>query len=104
MKVRYSQRALAQIEEIHRYIARHNPRAATQVIARIEELCEKLGDFPGMGHRADEGDVRVLPVVRYPYLIFYTIIAADDAVRILRVRHGRRRSLSGSQIVADENC
>jgi toxin ParE1/3/4 len=64
MRVRYSLRALAQLEDIHRYIAQHNPRAARNVIARIEELCERLGEFPGMGHISDQPDVRVLPVVR----------------------------------------
>ncbi len=98
MKVRYSPRALVQLEEIRDYIAQHNPRAAGEVVARIEELCEKLGEFPGMGHTTDQAAVRVLPVVRYPYLIFYTIIAATDEVRILRIRHGRRRPLRAGEM------
>ena len=98
MKVRYSRRALAQLDEIHRYITQFNPRAAAQVVARIEELCQKLGEFPGMGHMTEQADVRVLPVVRYPYLIFYTIIPANDEVRILRIRHGRRRPLALGEI------
>jgi len=49
MRVRYSKRALAQLDSIHRYIAQHNPRAAAQVVARIEELCDKLGDLPAWG-------------------------------------------------------
>ena len=103
MKVRYNRRALVQIEEIHVYIAERNPRAAARVIARIEELCEKLSEFPGMGHQSDHSDIRVLPVVRYPYLIFYTVVGADDEVRILRVRHGRREPMSVSEIAADED-
>lgn len=101
MKVRYSRRALRQIEEIHRYISERNPRAATRVIVRIEELCEKLGEFPGMGHATDRSDIRVLPVVRYPYLIFYTVVASGEEVRILRVRHGRRKSLTVHPAEAD---
>jgi toxin ParE1/3/4 len=102
MKVRYNQRALRQIEEIHQAIAQHNTRAAARVVARVRELCERLGEFPGMGSRTDRADIRVLPVVRYPYLIFYTVIPASDEVRILRVRHGRRRPLIGSAIDSDE--
>lgn len=98
MKVRYSRRALLELEGIHGYISRFNPRAAGQVVARIEDLCTKLGDFPGMGHRTEHGDVRVLPVVRYPYLIFYTLMPASDEVIILRIRHGRRRPLSPRDI------
>lgn len=102
MRVRYSPRALSQIEEIHRAIAQHNTRAAGQVVARVRELCEKLGEFPGIGSQTDRTDIRVLPVVRYPYLIFYTIIVANHEVRILRVRHGRRRPLAGSEIDAED--
>ena len=98
MKVRYSPRALAQLEEIHRYIAQHNPRAATAVVARIEELCEKLGEFPGMGAATDQPGVRLVPVVRYPYLIFYALITEINEVRILRIRHGRRRPLVAGEI------
>jgi plasmid stabilization system protein ParE len=58
MKVRYSRRALLQLESIHSYIARFNPRAAGQVVARIEDFCTKLGDFPGMGHGTERSDVR----------------------------------------------
>ena len=49
-----------------------------------------LGDFPGMGHSTERRDVRMLPVVRYPYVIFYTSIAESNEVLILRIRHGRR--------------
>lgn len=93
MKVRYSRRALLQLDQIHTYTSQHNPRAANAVIERIEELCEKLGEFPGMGHKTEHPHVRALSVVRYPYVIFYTLILEADEVLILRVRHGRRRPL-----------
>ena len=51
-----------------------------------------------MGHLTEQADIRVLPVVRYPYLIFYTIIPSDDEVRNLRIRHGRRRPLTAGEI------
>lgn len=34
MKVRYSRRALLELEDIHSYITRFNPRAAGDVVAR----------------------------------------------------------------------
>ena len=98
MKVRYSPRALAQLQQIHGYINQHNPQAARNVVERVEELCTMLGDFPGMGSQTDQEGVRMLPVVRYPYLIFYTIVATDGSVRILRIRHGRRRPLAPSNV------
>lgn len=91
MKVTYSRRSLRQLEVIHAYIDKRNPRAAREVMARIRELCERLGEFPGMGTQTDQIDVRMLPVVRYPYNIFYMILPQHDEVRILRIRHGARR-------------
>ncbi len=91
MKVSFSPRSLRQLEDIHAYVQERNPRAAREVVSRIEELCGKLGDFPGMGTRTEQPDVRMLPVVRYPYIILYTILADRDEVRILRIRHGARR-------------
>jgi toxin ParE1/3/4 len=98
MRVRYSPLALLQLEEIHHYIAQHNPPAARAVVARIQDLCEKLGEFPGVGSKTDQPGVRVLPVVRYPYLIFYLLIPATDEVRILRIRHGRRKPLQPGRV------
>jgi toxin ParE1/3/4 len=51
-----------------------------------------------MGRMTDQPGVRVLPVVRYPYLIFYTVVDESDEVRILRIRHGRRRPLAPGRI------
>ncbi len=92
MKVSYSLRVLRQLEEVHAYISERNPRAAAEVIGRIRDLCERLGEFPGLGTETDQAGVWRLPVVRYPYNIYYLILPAEDEVRILRVRHGARRS------------
>ena len=91
MKVRYTPRAIADIEDIHAYIADRNPQASVAVVARIKQAIEGLGDFPGMGRMTERGNVRVLPVGRYPYLIFYRIGVAVDEIVIIHVRHGARR-------------
>ena len=71
MKVRWSETALAELEDIFSYIHRHNRSAASAVVERIEGLTALLEEFPLVGHLTDEADVRVLSVVRYPFLIFY---------------------------------
>jgi toxin ParE1/3/4 len=50
-------------------------------------LASLLGEFPLLGHLTDEADVRSLPVVRYPFAIFYAINDAAGEVVILHVRH-----------------
>jgi plasmid stabilization system protein ParE len=87
MKVRWSQTALAQLDDIFFYIYERNRSAALSVTKRVEELAALLGEFPFIGHLTDEAGVRILPVVRYPFAIFYTIDDAAGEVVILHVRH-----------------
>jgi toxin ParE1/3/4 len=87
MKVRWSETALVEIEHIFSYIFERNRSAAAAVVERIEALTKLLEEFPFAGHVTDETDVRVLSVVRYPFLIFYAIDDASREVVILHVRH-----------------
>jgi toxin ParE1/3/4 len=73
MRLRWSETALAEIEDIFSYIYQNNRLAATAVVERIEGLAALLEEFPLVGHPTDEAGVRVLSVVRYPFLIFYAI-------------------------------
>lgn len=65
MKVRWSETALIEIEDIFSYIHENNRSAATAVVNRIEGLTSLLGEFPLIGHLTDETGVRMLPVVRF---------------------------------------
>jgi len=87
MRVRYTRTALREVEEILRYLADRNPSAAAAVSARIEQVVAWLGEFPRIGY-AIENDVRILPIGRYPFLIFYTL--RSDEVIIRNVRHHAR--------------
>jgi len=67
MKVRYSETALRELEEIFAYIYERNRSAAVAVVDRIEQLSSLIGDVPLIGHLTDEEGVRMMPVVRYPF-------------------------------------
>jgi addiction module RelE/StbE family toxin len=95
MKVRYTRRALTNIDRIFRSIARDNPDAAARVVARIEGLVSRLADIPYMGEAADIPGIRRLPTSRFPYLIFYEVTA--DEIIIHHVRHGARRPWRGER-------
>jgi toxin ParE1/3/4 len=69
MRVRHTQAALTEIDEIFAYIAADNPDAAARVVDRIEQVVARIGEFPFMGPRSDEPDVRLIRIGRYPYLI-----------------------------------
>jgi toxin ParE1/3/4 len=89
MSIRYSTRALADLEDILAFLQRRNPRAATQAMTAIEDRISLLAIFPSMAPEADEPGIRELSLVRYPYKIYYEVVGDD--VRILHIRHTRRR-------------
>lgn len=89
MKVRFSSDALADLDQIFSYIAADNVTAAAAVVERVAQSVGRLADFPDLGHPADYPGMRVLPLGRYPYLIFYEVTA--EAIVIHHVRHGARR-------------
>jgi plasmid stabilization system protein ParE len=90
MKVVYAERARQDIADIYDSIAPHNPTAARRVEARIRTTCEGLADFPYASSATDEPNVRRVPLVRFPYTIFYRIDTRRDVVEIARVIHGAR--------------
>jgi toxin ParE1/3/4 len=71
MKVRWTPRALAQLEAIHAYIAVENRAAAAKVIAGIRNTAAMLADFPAAGEQTDRGDVRT--ILAWPYRTGSTI-------------------------------
>jgi plasmid stabilization system protein ParE len=73
MKVTYSDTALRELNEIFAYIHERNRNAATAVVDHIERLTSLIGEIPLIGRRTDEEGVRMIPVVRFPFLIFYTV-------------------------------
>jgi toxin ParE1/3/4 len=82
--------ALGELDEIFAYIYERNRSAAAAVVDRIEQLASLIGELPFLGHLTDEEGVRMMPVVRYPFLIFYTVNETGDEVVILHVRHAAR--------------
>jgi len=89
VRIRYTVRARADLAEIRSYLMERNPRAAAAVMAAIRQRISWLADFPLMAPETDEPGVRGLPLVRYPYRVYYDV--AGEEVRILHIRHTRRQ-------------
>jgi plasmid stabilization system protein ParE len=90
VKIRYTARALAQLDEIYSYIETHNPGAAKRVKSRIKQSIGRLVRHPYSCRPTENPAIRVLAVVRYPYLVFYSVDEAANEVHILRIRHSAR--------------
>ncbi len=88
MKVRYTETALYEVEEILAYIAKENPLAADEVAAVIRASIDRLANFPRLAIETDVTGVRVAPVLPYRYLVFYSV--TDGAVVVRNIRHSSR--------------
>jgi toxin ParE1/3/4 len=97
MKLRYTERAIADLEAIQSYITEHNPTASVAVGVRIRAAIENLADFPGIG-RARDAKTRVLPIVTYPYAVYYSVDDKAKEVVIIHIRHGRRRPVQTREL------
>ncbi len=88
MKVRYRQRALADIESIYDYLNERSPRAATEVVGRIRSAADRLSQWPHMGHLGRVAMTYEWIVVGTPYIVIYEIDEAAEEVAIIAVFHG----------------
>ena len=90
MKVVFTAAALRDLEEIAEWLAVHYPTIAPTIERRIRTVIEHIGRWPESARRSDKRPgVRVIPLGRYPYRVFYRITI--DAVEILHVHHAARR-------------
>jgi plasmid stabilization system protein ParE len=97
MKITYSPRAVADLTAIADYLVERSPQGALAVERRIREVVDRLAEFPGMGREvAQRKGVRVMPLGRYPYSIFYAAI--DDELLVLHIRHASRRPLQSNEL------
>ncbi|MBA3516283.1 MAG: type II toxin-antitoxin system RelE/ParE family toxin [Rhizobiales bacterium] len=89
MSLRYSARALADLERIASYIEAEDPTAARRIVQRIRDRCGSLAEFPRQGVTTRTSERRMLVISGTPYLVFYSI--RGETVSVLHVRHGKRR-------------
>jgi len=88
MKIRWAERSLKSLSDLHAYIFADNPAAADRVVDKIESAIETLRDAPRAGRAGRVPDTRELVIPATPYLVAYTI--QSDAIYILAILHGKR--------------
>jgi addiction module RelE/StbE family toxin len=85
MRVKWTRRALDNLESAVEYIATDKPAAATDVALKILKSAKMLADQPGMGRLGRVAGTRELAVPGLPYILPY--VEKDGDVVILRVIH-----------------
>lgn len=86
--VRRSARAEEDLIEIWSYIAQQNPRAADQLLDRLQQRWELLATQPRSGMARDDIGAGIRYVATGEYITFYR--PGSDGIEIVRVIHGRR--------------
>jgi plasmid stabilization system protein ParE len=89
MKVWFTPRARRDLEAIIEYLSGQSSQAARNIKRTLDATVSVIGHFPESGRLAGEEGVRVLPVGRYPYLVYCVVEAGD--VWVVHIRYGRRR-------------
>src|SRR5258708_2020222 len=94
MRLVYSRRALAHLEEIASYYTVNASPGIAQSIERrfiavVERICRIPDAAPPLPQRSP---LRAVIVVRYPFRIFYRV--PGDTIDILHIRHTARRPIT----------
>ena len=89
MSVRLTARAFADLSSILDYLSSRSLKGSESVRRSIQKTTELIGEYPRSGRESGEEDLRVLPAGRYPYLIYWSVIAGE--AWIVHIRDARRR-------------
>jgi plasmid stabilization system protein ParE len=84
MRVRYRERALADLEDIFRFLDERSPVGARKVIEAIHGAIMSAAEHPLSARETSDPAIRVKIVGRFHYKIFYGVGA--DEIEILHVR------------------
>lgn len=92
MKVRYTQPALADLDDILTYLAERSPMGAERVMTSIRSLEAIPADHPLAGRQTRLRWLRRIDAPRYPYAVFSEV--DGEEVIMHAVRHTSRRPSS----------
>lgn len=90
MKVVFTTEATEDLEAILDNMAQNYPAAIKSFRQRVRSVVTRIETWPLSAQEvAERTGIRVVPLVRYPYKVFYRI--EGDSVEILHIAHAARR-------------
>lgn len=87
-RIRFTEPAAQDLEEIYNYIAVDNLAAADALLSRLQKQWRRAAENPGVGRKRDELKPNLCSVTEGNYLVFYRQVA--DGIEIVRILHGAR--------------
>ena len=90
MKVIYTDEALRDLDKILEFIELNYPNISAAFEERLRAIERRIGRWPKSAEEVvQRPGVRVIPLIRYPYKLFYRI--SNDAIEVLYIHHSARR-------------
>ncbi len=89
MRLRWSQRANADLERLWLFVAAFSPDRADMIEATLHRRIELLLTFPKIGRIVRAPDVRAISLPDIQYVVTYRIV--DEEVWIIGIRHTREQ-------------
>jgi toxin ParE1/3/4 len=95
MKVEYSRRAVTDLRKISADSRRMFGAGVAEALeGRIRAVVDHISREPLSAPQVEQRPgLHVVPLVRYPFKVFYRVL--DDRVRVLHIRHTARRPWQG---------
>jgi toxin ParE1/3/4 len=88
MKLRFTFEALSHIDAIHFYIEPKSRPAAAHILNRIFADCDRLAEFPQLGHTGVVPGTHEWTVSALPYIVVYEINENTLELIVLGIFHG----------------
>lgn len=84
MTVRYTETALAELDDILTYLEDRDAKAAERVRQAVIRAIKRIEALPELSPVVFEGRVRAKLVVPFQYRLFYEIVGGDLIIRNIR--------------------
>lgn len=88
-QLNWTDRAVEDLVNVWRHIARDNVSAANRIFGEIEDRCELLPGNPYLGRSRDDVSPGMRAFVHGNYVIYYLV--TEDEIAIIRILHGARK-------------
>jgi plasmid stabilization system protein ParE len=91
MRLRFTLEALTHIDAIGFYLAHRSPAAAAHIVGRVFADCDRLAEFPHLGHAGAVRDTLEWTVAGLPYVVVHEVNQGEREVIILGIFHGAQQ-------------
>ena len=90
MIIEFSNRAVDDLRKLGNSSLDYGEAVSIAVEVRLRRILVHIAAYPQAAEQiSDRPGVHVVPLVRYPYKIFYRVL--KDRIRILHIRHTSRK-------------